>query len=102
MLSRILLFFATVLACCSVADCHELTANHGALYRVQHDGKTAYLYGTIHVGKHGALPLPPEVAIRYVTRASDRFALRARLYQSAVQLLAQAPRPLPTSAVQSA
>ena len=62
MLSRILLFFATVLACCSVADCHELTANHGALYRVQHDGKTAYLYGTIHVGKHGALPLPPEVA----------------------------------------
>jgi small-conductance mechanosensitive channel len=43
-----------------------------------------------------------EVAIRYITRASDRFALRARLYQSAVQLLAQSPRPLPTSAVQSA
>ena len=30
-----------------------------------------------------------EVAIRYVTRASERFDLRARLYQAAVQLLAQ-------------
>ena len=30
-----------------------------------------------------------EIALRYVTRASERFALRARLYQSAVQLLAQ-------------
>jgi small-conductance mechanosensitive channel len=29
-----------------------------------------------------------EIAVRYVTRASDRLALRARLYQSAVQLLA--------------
>jgi hypothetical protein len=28
-----------------------------------------------------------EIAVRYVTRASDRLALRARLYQSAVQLL---------------
>lgn len=34
-----------------------------------------------------------EIAVRYVTRASERFALRARLYQAAVQLLAQAPRP---------
>ena len=30
-----------------------------------------------------------EIAVRYVTRASERFALRARLYQSAVQLLSQ-------------
>jgi small-conductance mechanosensitive channel len=29
-----------------------------------------------------------EIAVRYVTRASERYALRARLYQSAVQLLA--------------
>ena len=29
-----------------------------------------------------------EIAVRYVTRASDRLALRGRLYQSAVQLLA--------------
>jgi len=33
-----------------------------------------------------------EIAVRYVTRASERFALRARLYQSAVQLLADAPK----------
>ncbi len=31
-----------------------------------------------------------EIAVRYVTRASERLALRARLYQSAVQLLARA------------
>ncbi|HUA90785.1 MAG TPA: mechanosensitive ion channel domain-containing protein, partial [Steroidobacteraceae bacterium] len=29
-----------------------------------------------------------EIAVRYVTRANERYALRARLYQSAVQLLA--------------
>jgi uncharacterized protein YbaP (TraB family) len=38
----------------------------GALYRVQHDGKTSYLFGTIHVGKQGFFPLEPEV-----TRALD-------------------------------
>jgi len=30
-----------------------------------------------------------EIAVRYVTRASERYALRARLYQSAVRLLAE-------------
>ncbi|HVH82772.1 MAG TPA: mechanosensitive ion channel domain-containing protein [Steroidobacteraceae bacterium] len=33
-----------------------------------------------------------EIAVRYVTRAAERFALRSRLYQSAVQLLSQ-PKP---------
>jgi len=33
-----------------------------------------------------------EIAVRYVTRASERYALRARLYQSAVQLLSQPPK----------
>ncbi|MDE2136371.1 MAG: mechanosensitive ion channel [Gammaproteobacteria bacterium] len=33
-----------------------------------------------------------EIAVRYVTRASERYALRARLYQSAVTLLSQ-PQP---------
>ena len=32
-----------------------------------------------------------EIAVRYVTRASERFALRARLYQAAVELLARHP-----------
>ena len=39
-----------------------------------------------------------EIAVRYVTRASDRFTVRARLYQSAVTLLAQSPRALPPAA----
>jgi len=30
-----------------------------------------------------------EIAVRYVTRAAERYALRAKLYQSAVQLLSQ-------------
>jgi len=30
-----------------------------------------------------------QIVVRYVTRASERYSLRARLYQSAVQLLAQ-------------
>ena len=30
-----------------------------------------------------------EIAVRYVTRAADRYALRSRLYQSAVQLLSR-------------
>ena len=34
-----------------------------------------------------------EIAVRYVTRAADRYALRARLYQSAVQLLSQSKSP---------
>lgn len=33
-----------------------------------------------------------EFAVRYVTRAADRYALRAKLYQSALQLLSQ-PKP---------
>ena len=33
-----------------------------------------------------------EIAVRYVTRAAERYALRSRLYQSAVQLLSQ-PKP---------
>jgi small-conductance mechanosensitive channel len=32
-----------------------------------------------------------EIAVRYVTRASERYALRARLYQTVVGLLAQHP-----------
>ncbi len=32
-----------------------------------------------------------EIAVRYVTRASERYAMRARLYQAAVQLLATKP-----------
>lgn len=36
--------------------------HHGQLYRVTHDGKTSYLFGTIHVGRDGAYPLDPVVS----------------------------------------
>jgi small-conductance mechanosensitive channel len=38
-----------------------------------------------------------EIAVRYVTRAAERFALRAKLYQSAVQLLSQPKAAAPKS-----
>jgi hypothetical protein len=34
-----------------------------------------------------------EIAVRYVTRAAERYGLRAKLYQSAVQLLSQPKAP---------
>jgi len=39
-----------------------------------------------------------EVAVRYVTRASDRFNVRARLYKTAVGILGQSAQPHPASA----
>jgi small-conductance mechanosensitive channel len=39
-----------------------------------------------------------EVAVRYVTRASERFTLRAKLYKSAVEILGHNAQPRATSA----
>jgi hypothetical protein len=39
-----------------------------------------------------------EVAVRYVTRASERFNVRAKLYKSAVELLGQSAAPRAASA----
>jgi len=39
-----------------------------------------------------------EVAVRYVTRASERFTLRAKLYKSAVEILGHNAQPRTTSA----
>jgi small-conductance mechanosensitive channel len=36
-----------------------------------------------------------EISVRYVTRANERYQLRARLYEAAVVLLGQKARPLP-------
>jgi len=43
-----------------VSTPHE-APRRGALYRVRHDGKTSYLFGTIHVGKQTFFPLEPAV-----------------------------------------
>lgn len=45
------ILFALMLACC------QTVFAAGQLYRVTHDGKTSYLYGTIHVGHGGGYPL---------------------------------------------
>jgi len=64
-----------------------VAARHqGGLFRVSHDGRVAYLFGTVHVGTRGFYPLPPEVSralgganrvvVELDTRANDAF-LRA-------------------------
>ena len=72
MLSRLLLALAVLAMASSSAYSLGLVSQHdaasraapnrGVLYRVTQAGQTAYLFGTIHVGKQGALPLAPEVA----------------------------------------
>jgi uncharacterized protein YbaP (TraB family) len=37
--------------------CYQTVFAAGQLYRVTHEGKTSYLYGTIHVGRDGVYPL---------------------------------------------
>ncbi len=53
------------------------------------------LRGTTLSAKPGIAVRPAvggvEIAVRYVTRASERYAIRARLYQAAVQLLSAKP-----------
>jgi uncharacterized protein YbaP (TraB family) len=40
-----------------------VAARHqGGLFRISHDGRVAYLFGTVHVGTPGFYPLPPEVS----------------------------------------
>lgn len=38
-----------------------------------------------------------EIAVRYITRANERYLLRAKLYQAAVDLLGQKPAPRPAA-----
>lgn len=61
------LLFAVLLAACQLgfaAGTVETSAQHrGQLYRVTHDGKVSYLYGTVHVGRDGIYPLD-EIASR--------------------------------------
>jgi uncharacterized protein YbaP (TraB family) len=40
-----------------------VAARHqGGLFRISHEGRVAYLFGTVHVGTRGFYPLPPEVS----------------------------------------
>ncbi|WP_332854602.1 TraB/GumN family protein [Duganella sp. S19_KUP01_CR8] len=59
-----ILFTMLLLACCQALFAAGLSepgsvVHRGQLYRVTHDGKTSYLFGTIHVGRDGFYPLDP-------------------------------------------
>jgi uncharacterized protein YbaP (TraB family) len=65
--SKLAILFALLIGCCQAAfsaGLSEATAaqHRGQLYRVTHDGKTSYLFGTIHVGRDGVYPLDPVVS----------------------------------------
>lgn len=53
----------------------------GALYRVRHEGKTSYLFGTIHVGKQNFFPLEPEVTRALADSSSLVLELDTRAYE---------------------
>jgi uncharacterized protein YbaP (TraB family) len=53
----------------------------GALYRVTHEGKMSYLFGTIHVGKQGFFPLEPEVTQALADSSSLVLELDTRVYE---------------------
>jgi uncharacterized protein YbaP (TraB family) len=63
---KIAILFSVLIGVCQAAFGAGLTemapaAHRGQLYRVTHDGKTSYLFGTIHVGRDGVYPLDPVV-----------------------------------------
>lgn len=45
-----------------VASALPTRTQHGTLYRIRHHGNTAYLFGTIHVGKEDFFPLNAKAA----------------------------------------
>lgn len=64
---KLVILFALVLSLISdvgqAAGIRDATSQRrGQLYRISHDGRTSYLFGTIHVGKDGFNPLDPEVS----------------------------------------
>ena len=65
--SKLIFLFALLLGFASeavfAAGVSDATSQRrGQLYRISHDGKTSYLFGTIHVGKDGLYPLDAEVS----------------------------------------
>ena len=68
--------------------------DRGVLWRVEHEGRTSWLYGTVHVARMGwSVPGPTVLA---ALRASDRLALELNLLDSSVlQALQQGLRARP-------
>lgn len=65
--SKLVILFALLLSLVSeavfAAGVSDTSApRRGQLYKITHDGKTSYLFGTIHVGKDGFYPLDAEAS----------------------------------------
>ncbi|MES2257363.1 MAG: TraB/GumN family protein [Pseudomonadota bacterium] len=76
----------------AAAAAGETTPRRGTLYRVRHDGKTSYLFGTIHVGKQGFFPLEPEVTRALADSSSLVLELDVRANEPFQQALAKHAR----------
>lgn len=67
----------------------EAAPRRGTLYKVRHDGKTSYLFGTIHVGKQGFFPLEPEVTRALADSSALVLELDTRVHKPFEQALAK-------------
>jgi uncharacterized protein YbaP (TraB family) len=61
----------------------------GTLFRVHHEGKTSYLFGTIHVGKQDFFPLEPEVTEALASSSSLVLELDVRASEPYYRALAR-------------
>lgn len=75
----------------------SLARDRGLLWKLEHQGRTSWLYGTIHVNQQAwMLPGP---TLMHALRSSDRLALELNLLDPAVlQALAQGLRAQPGAA----
>lgn len=73
----------------------------GALYRVRHEGKTSYLFGTIHVGKQGYFPLEPEVTRALADAQTLVLELDVRANESFQLALAKYARYAPGDSIRN-
>jgi uncharacterized protein YbaP (TraB family) len=81
---------ATVTAADPAVNSVRSTApRRGALYKIRHDGKTSYLFGTIHVGKQGFFPLEPEVTRALADSSALVLELDTRAHKPFEQALAK-------------
>lgn len=63
------------------AGAQVVTQQRGTLYRVHHQGKTSYLFGTVHVGRADFFPLEPQVM--HALEQSSRLVLEIDIRDNA-------------------
>lgn len=73
----------------AVRQASQQAADRGFLWRLEKDGRTAWLYGTLHVGKPAWMP--PGERVRAALRQSDTIALELDLSDPATLAVFTAP-----------